>query len=97
MPFLRFDVPKTRPPRNTSSNPWASPVFSGSEDGALLKEAYLAGAKAVIKIGGGGAMLYSVPDPSEIPCFLSKNCLVLAFFGCAADFGIMLASTFELY
>ena len=38
-------------------------------DGALLKQAFLAGALAVIKIGGGGAMLYSVPDPSEIPCF----------------------------
>lgn len=38
-------------------------------DGALLQGAYQAGADAVIKIGGGGAMLYSVPDPSEIPCF----------------------------
>ena len=38
-------------------------------DGALLRGAYQAGAAAVIKIGGGGAMLYSVPDPSEIPCF----------------------------
>ncbi|CAK9101724.1 unnamed protein product [Durusdinium trenchii] len=38
-------------------------------DGALLRGAYQAGAEAVIKIGGGGAMLYCVPDPSEIPCF----------------------------
>eukprot|EP00913_Durusdinium_trenchii_P017765 g16692.t1 len=40
-----------------------------TSDGAILREAYQAGAVAVIKIGGGGAMLYSVPDPTEIPCF----------------------------
>lgn len=39
-----------------------------TSDGAILREAYQAGAVAVIKIGGGGAMLYSVPDPTEIPC-----------------------------
>ena len=40
-------------------------------DGQLLRTAARAGACAVIKIGGGGAMLYSVPDPSEIPCHMA--------------------------
>eukprot|EP00931_Biecheleriopsis_adriatica_P087810 TRINITY_DN62226_c0_g1_i1.p1 TRINITY_DN62226_c0_g1~~TRINITY_DN62226_c0_g1_i1.p1 ORF type:complete len:674 (+),score=119.24 TRINITY_DN62226_c0_g1_i1:80-2101(+) len=37
-------------------------------DGALVREALAAGACCVVKVGGGGSMLFCVPDPLEIPC-----------------------------
>ncbi|CAK0826804.1 unnamed protein product [Prorocentrum cordatum] len=37
-------------------------------DGKLVRGAGESGAQCVIKVGGGGSMLYSVPDPVEIPC-----------------------------
>eukprot|EP00928_Gymnodinium_smaydae_P084183 TRINITY_DN67435_c0_g1_i1.p1 TRINITY_DN67435_c0_g1~~TRINITY_DN67435_c0_g1_i1.p1 ORF type:complete len:706 (-),score=129.88 TRINITY_DN67435_c0_g1_i1:87-2204(-) len=37
-------------------------------DGAVARAAQVAGARCVIKVGGGGSMLYCVADPVAIPC-----------------------------
>eukprot|EP00928_Gymnodinium_smaydae_P026593 TRINITY_DN20830_c0_g1_i1.p1 TRINITY_DN20830_c0_g1~~TRINITY_DN20830_c0_g1_i1.p1 ORF type:complete len:679 (-),score=66.88 TRINITY_DN20830_c0_g1_i1:96-2039(-) len=43
-------------------------------DGAVVRDAQAAGASCVIKVGGGGSMLYCVADPVAIPCIaISKE------------------------
>lgn len=39
-----------------------------TSDGALIEEAHAKGARCVIKVGGGGSLIYRVADPISIPC-----------------------------
>jgi hypothetical protein len=37
-------------------------------DGGLARKAHRAGARALVKLGGGGSLIFCVADPVEIPC-----------------------------